>query len=440
MTASLRRLLALLCVLALAAAGCGDDDDGDNGAAPTGGGGDDLEVPTNVGGSMEVSAVWSGEEQAAFKQVLDAFTARTGTTVTFTSTGDDIATALRTRLAGGSPPDVAILPQPGLLRDLAGQNALQPIEEAAGRAIDRNWADDWRTLGTVNNQLYGLFYKAANKSTVWYNVGAFRTAGVEPPETFDELMRIAGTIRDSGIPPFSIGGGDGWVLTDLFENIYIRQAGPEKYDQLTTHDIPWTDPSVKEALRTMARVLDPALVNGSAVSTTFVQSVDNVFKKPPAAAMVIEGDFVPGVATVPAEPETDYNVFDFPSVGGSDPMVVGGGDAVVMMKDTPQARAFLTFLTTAEAAEIWARQGGFASPNKAVDEAAYANAIQRRNALALANAETFRFDMSDLAPAAFGGTVGRGEWAILQDLARNPGNVDAVATALEQAAAAAYAE
>ena len=442
MTASLRRLLALLCVLALTLAGCGggdDDDDGGTGGGPNDAGGDDLEVPANVGGSMEVAAVWSGEEQAAFKQVLDAFTARTGTTVTFTSTGDDIATALRTRLAGGAPPDVAILPQPGLLKDLASQNALKPIEDAAGKAIDKNWSKDWRALGTVNNQLYGLFYKAANKSTVWYNTGAFRAAGVQPPETFDDLMRIAGTIRDSGVPPFSIGGGDGWTLTDLFENIYLRQAGPEKYDQLTTHAIPWTDPSVKEALRTMARMLDPTLVNGSAVSTTFVQSVDNVFKKPPAAAIVAEGDFVPGVATVQAQAETDYNVFPFPSVGGSSPSIVGGGDAVVMLKDTPQARALITFLTTAEAAEIWAKQGGFASPNKAVDDAAYPDAIQRGNAEALANAETFRFDMSDLAPAAFGATVGRGEWAILQNLARNPADVDAVAAALEQAAAAAYA-
>ncbi len=432
---SFRRPLALVCLLTLVMAGCAGGGDNDTGTA---GDTDTGAVPENVGGTMEVAAVWSGEEQAAFNQVLEAFTARTGTAVTFTSTGDDIATALRTRLAGGSPPDVAILPQPGLLKELAAQNALKPIEDVAGAAIDKNWAKDWRTLGTVNNQLYGLFFKAANKSTVWYNAQAFNNAGVEPPQSFDDLMKAATTIKDSGVAPFSVGGGDGWTLTDLFENIYLRQAGPEKYDQLSTHAIPWTDQSVKDALRTMARVLDPAMVNGSAVSTTFVQSVDNVFKKPPAAAMVIEGDFVPGVATVEAQPETDYNVFAFPSVNGSRPMVMGGGDAVVMLKDTPQARALVTFLTTPEAAETWAKQGGFATPNKAVDDSVYPNAIQRQNAQALAEAETFRFDMSDLAPAAFGGTVGRGEWAILQDFARNPANVDATAAALEQAAAAEF--
>src|SRR5439155_20859087 len=135
--------------------------------------------------------------------------------------------------------------------------------------------------------------------------------------TFDELLSTAKTIKDSGVAPFSIGGSDGWTLTDLFENIYLRQAGPDKYDALATHSIPWTDPSVKQALTTMAKVLDPAMVNGSGVSTTFVQSVDNVFRNPPSAAMVIEAAFVPGVATVKATPVTDYNQFAFPSINGA---------------------------------------------------------------------------------------------------------------------------
>ena len=109
-----------------------------------------------------------------------------------------------------------------------------------------------------------------------------------------------------------------------------------------------------------------------------------------------------------------------------------------MMKDTPQARAFISFLATSEAGEIWAEQGGFSSPNKSVDESKYPNEIQRATATALANAETFRFDMSDLAPAEFGGTIGRGEWAILQEFAKNPSDIEGTANKLEAAAAAAF--
>ena len=187
----------------------------------------------------------------------------------------------------------------------------------------------------------------------------------------------------------------------------------------------------------MGRLLgDKSMIAGSVTQTSFVQSVDNVFRNPPAAAMVIEGDFVPGSATQKAEPVKDYNAFAFPGIGSSPPAVVGGGDAVTMLKDTPQARELVKFLATAEAAEIWAKLGGFSSPNKSVNPAVYPDEVTRSNASALAQASVFKFDMSDLAPADFGGTPGRGQWALLQQLADNPTNVDAIASQLEQAAAA----
>ena len=436
------RLAALFALLVLAGAACSSDDNKSSsggGAATTSGGSAQSSALNRVGGTMEVAAVWSAQEQANFKQVLDAFTAKTGTQVTFTSTGDDIATVLRTRLQGGQPPDVAVLPQPGLLKDLFNQNALKPIDDVVGQAVSDNWSKDWKDLGSVSGKLYGLFFKGANKSLGWYNATAFKNAGVKAPTTFDELLTTAKTVKDSGVTPFAIGGGSAWTLTDLFENIYLRQAGPQKYDQLSTHQIPWTDASVKQALTTMGRVLtDKSMISGSPTQTTFQQAVDLVFKTPPSAAIILEGDFVPGSATQKARPGTDYDSFAFPSIGGSQPSVVGGGDAVVMMKDTPQAKELVKFLATAEAAEIWAKLGGFSSPNKKVNASVYPDDVTRKNATALANAATFRFDMSDLAPAEFGGTPSRGEWALLQQFADNPSNVDGIASQLEAAAAAAF--
>ena len=436
------RWAAIASVLVLLAVACGGDDDDETGQPGTTTGGatqTTTQELARVGGTMEVAAVWSGQEQANFKQVLDAFTAKTGTQVTFTSTGDNIATVLRTRIEGNSPPDVAVLPQPGLLRDLARQNALKPIDDLVGTALSQDFAPHWKELGTVDGKLYGLFFKGANKSLVWYNTTAFRNAGVQPARTFDDLLTTARTIKDSGVTPFSLGGGAGWVLTDLFENIYLRQAGAQKYDQLSRHEIPWTDQSVKDALRTMARLLsDRSLFAGSVTQTQFVQSVDNVLRNPPAAAITIEGDFVPGSATQKAEPVRDYNSFAFPSINNSPASVVGGGDAVVMLKDTPQAKELVKFLASAEAAEIWAKLGGFSSPNRKVNASVYPDDVTRSNATALAQASIFKFDMSDLAPATFGGTPGRGEWALLQQFADSPSDVDGIASQLEQAAAAAF--
>jgi ABC-type glycerol-3-phosphate transport system substrate-binding protein len=112
----------------------------------------------------------------------------------------------------------------------------------------------------------------------------------------------------------------------------------------------------------------------------------------------------------------------------------------MMFKDTPAARALIKYLATPEAASLWAKRGGFSSPNKNVDPAVYPDPITRATATAIANTKVFRFDLSDLQPSSFGGTVGQGEFKIFQDFLKNPKNVDGTAQALESAAAKAFAK
>jgi ABC-type glycerol-3-phosphate transport system substrate-binding protein len=321
-----------------------------------------------VSGSVSIVGIWTGPEQKRFQAVLDGFKKLyPNVSAKYTSGGDNTPTILSTAIQGGNPPDLASIAQPGLMRDFATQGALKPITFARGD-VARNYTASWLTLGTVKGKLYGLFFKGANKSTVWYSTSAFKAAGVKAPKTWPALLAAANTIRASGTPAFSIGGADGWTLTDLFENIYLRQAGPTRYDQLTTHSIPWTNPTVKATLRTMGQVLKSDGMYGGttgALQTDFPTSVNNVWAKPPKAAMVLEGDFVPGVATTKAAAIKDYNVFQFPSVGGSAPAVVGGGDIVVMFKDTPASRALVKYLASPAAATIAAKYApGYSSPNK----------------------------------------------------------------------------
>jgi alpha-glucoside transport system substrate-binding protein len=399
---------------------------------------------TAVSGSISVVSEATGAEQKNFLKVLDGFKKlNPDVTVKYTSAGRQLPTLLGTAVEGGNPPDVALIPQPALMREFANRGALKPIEFLRS-TIKRNWSPGWLALGSVKGKLYGLYFKGANKSTIWYNVPAFKNAGVTAPKTWPQLQKVAATLKASGVPAYSIGGGDGWTLTDLFENIYIRLAGPTKYDQLSTHKIKWTDPSVKAALRTMATIFGDTsnIAGGSsgAVQTTFSDSVTQAFTPQPKAAMVLEADFVGGVitGTTKAKPITGFNVFSFPSINGSPPSVVTGGDAVVMFKDNPAARALLAYFATPQAAVIWAKLGGYSSPNKRVPASAYADPLQRKTALELAHARISRFDLSDLQPSAFGGTPGKGEWLLLQNFLKNPQNVDGTAAQLEQAAAAAY--
>jgi ABC-type glycerol-3-phosphate transport system substrate-binding protein len=396
-----------------------------------------------VSGSVSIIAKWTGDEQKSFEAVLAPFKkANPGVRIKYTGAGDNVPQIVSTAVQGGNPPDIATMPQPGLMKDFASRGALKPITFARA-AIARNYAPVWLSLGSVNGKLYGLFFKGANKSTIWYNVKSFRGAGVRPATSWPAFLRMAKTLRASGTPAYSIGGADGWTLTDLFENIYLRTAGGAKYDALSAHRLKWTDPSVKTALRDMAAILgDSGNIAGGtagALQTDFPTSVSNVFASNPKAAMVLEGDFVPGVVASknPLKPISGYNQFAFPSIGGSKPAVMGGGDIVVMFRDSPAARALITYLASAQAATIWASRGGFSSPNKNVRAGAYHDPLNRATAIALARASLFRFDMSDLQPAAFGSSTGQGEWKIFQDFLKSK-NVNGTAAALERSATAAY--
>jgi maltose-binding protein MalE len=397
----------------------------------------------SVSGDVSIVGVWTGDEEKSFNAVLDGFKkANPDINVSYKSTGDNTPTVLATAVAGGNPPDLAAVSQPGLVSDFQKKGALKNIDYAKA-ALTNNYPADIAKIGVIGGHVYGFLIKGANKSTVWYNVAAFKNAGVSHVGTWAQFLKAAKTLKASGTPAFSIGGADGWTLTDLFENIYLRQAGPAKYDLLSKHKIKWTDPSVVTALKTMGAVLQSSNMAGGtsgALQTDFPTSVSNVFATAPKAAMVIEGDFVPGVvaSSNKLKPVSGYNVFPFPAIGNTANYVEGGGDMLMAFKDTPAIRALVSYLATGKAQTIWAKRGGYTAPAKTVPASAYPDAITRATSTAVGKAKVFRFDLSDLQPASFGGTVGQGEFKLFQDFLKSPSNAKGIAQKLESAAAKAY--
>ncbi|MGC9538642.1 ABC transporter substrate-binding protein [Streptomyces sp. UG1] len=426
-------------VLALGATACG--------GGPVSAGGGDKALS---GQTVTVAGVWSGSEQKNFQKVLDAFTEKTGARTQFVSTGDNVSTVVGSKIEGGNAPDVVMVPQVGVLKQFAESGWLKPLSGAAQKSVDANFAPVWKNYGSVDGTLYGLYFKAAHKSTVWYSPDALAQAGVEPPKTYDAMLKAGRTVSDSGLAAFAVAGQDGWTLTDWFENVYLSQAGPEKYDALAAHKLKWTDASVVEALTTLGKLFkDKQLIAGGqkgALNTDFPGSVEKVFGPKPEAGMVYEGDFVAGVAKDQFGKKigADANFFPFPAVGAGKAPVVSGGDAAVVLKDGKNQKAgmaLLEYLATPEAAAVWAEAGGFLSPNKNVDLASYGDEVTRETAKSLVTAgdsDSVRFDMSDQAPAAFGGTKGAGEWKLLQDFLRDPSDAKGTAARLEAAAAKAY--
>jgi ABC-type glycerol-3-phosphate transport system substrate-binding protein len=396
------------------------------------------------GARLVVLGAWSGSEQRQFEAVLHGFTERTGASVTYVSAEHSVPAALDARFAGGAPPDVALLPQPGLLRHYAAAQRLVPLDSATSAVVRRDYSPIWQSLASADDTLYGVWFKAANKSLLWYDVGAFERAGMAPPDELGGLLDAARALRASGMVPFSVGGADEWTLTDWFENLYLQLAGPHDYDLLAAHDLAWTDPSVKTTLDFMAQLLAPQFLRGGlagALGTGFEDSVARAFSRPPGAAMVAEGDFVAGVITAQTKARIgiDVDVAPFPAAHSAVPAVVGGGDVAVQLRSSPAAAELMRYLATPAAAAIWAAAGGFISANLELDLSAYPDDVTRSIARSLLEAgDGFRFDLSDLQPAAFGSTPDVGMQGALRGLLISH-DVSGTAKRLEAAAAAAYA-
>lgn len=404
-------------------------------------------VNTAVSGSISFDGIWTASSgQKNFQDVIKGFNKLyPNVHVNYKPVGNNLPTVLATAVAGGHPPDMADIAQPGTIAQFAKQGKLKPITYASG-VISKNFAPAWAKLGTFSGKLYALPFKAANKSVVWYNVPAFKAAGVSPPKTFAQLLSAAKTIKASGTPAYSIGGADGWTLTDMFENIYLRTFGAAKYDALSTHKIKWTDPSVATALKTMAKIIgDTSNVYGGtsgALQYGFNDSVTNAFGSPSHAAMVFEADFVGGVisSSTKSKPKTGFNTFTWPSITpGADASAVEiAGDLFVTFRDNPAIEAFVKYLASPQAATIWAHEGGFGTGNHNVSPSVYPDPITRATEAPILSAKQVVFDMSDEQPPAFGATTGQGEWGLFQQFLKSPSNVSGIQKKLEAAAAKAY--
>ena len=392
------------------------------------------------GQTLNVAAAWSGAEQVNFEKVLDAFEQETGATVNYTSFGDNGPAYLQAQIEGKEPPNVAVISQPALLQSLASAGNLIPLDDSVTADVEKNFDASWVELGSADDTLYGVWFKAAHKSTVWYNADLYDEAGAVVPTDWDTFLEQLDLINDAGYAGISVGADVGWPLTDWFENVYLRTAGPELYDQLTNHEIPWTDESVTEALDVMAQLWSSDALQPGGAQRSFPDSVTAVFGTDPKAATVFEGDFVAGnIADDGTSTVGDNALFyDFPSIDGSESAVVSGGDVAVQLVDDEATTALMKYLASPEAAEIWIPEGGLLSPNKEVDTSVYPDDTSRQIAESLTSAETLRFDMSDLTPSAFGGTPGQGFWQEMITFYENPSDIEGTQQRLEQAAQSAY--
>lgn len=375
-------------------------------------------APDLSGQTLTISGPWLSPEADRFDILLNYFEAATGVDASYTGS-DSFEQQIVIDVEAGSAPNIAVFPQPGLAAVLASRGQLSPLGEDMAAWVEENYAagSSWVDLGTYGNdagedEFYGFFFNVNLKSLVWYVPENFEDAGYEVPETMEELIALSEQMVADGETPWCIGLGSGaatgWPATDWVEDIMLRTQPPEVYDAWTTNDIPFTDERVINAIEifgSFARNDDFVMGGAGTVATTdFRDSPSGLFASPPGCYMHRQASFIPAFFPDGTEVGEDADFFYFPSYEGEDlgNPVLGGGTLMAVTDPSDATSAFMAFLQTPFAHEIMMAQGGFLTPHSGVNLDAYATATEAGQGEILLGATTFRFDGSDLMPAAVG--------------------------------------
>ncbi len=370
------------------------------------------------GQEIEVFGPWLGPDQELVESVFAYFEAATGADIVYAGS-DSFEQQIVIDVEGGSPPNVAIFPQPGLAADLASKGQLVPLGEGLAEFMVENYGagQSWVDLGSYANaedvtEFFAFAYKVDLKSLVWYSPDNFTDAGYEVPTTMEDLLALSEQIVADGGTPWCIGLGSGdatgWPATDWVEDILLRTELPEVYDQWVTNEIPFNDERIVNALEIFGSIAknDAYVVGGAGAvaSTDFRDSPQGLFSVPPQCYLHHQASFIPSFFPEGTELGVDADFFYFPPFASEDlgNPVLGAGTMWAITEDSDATRVLFDFLTTPLAHEIWMAQSGFLTPHLGVNADLYANDTLRKQGAILTNATTFRFDGSDLMPGAIG--------------------------------------
>ena len=405
------------------------------------------------GTKVSIQTQWTGGEGEGFAAAIKDFAAATGIAIQVDSIGSSHETVLKTRIEGGSPPDMAALAQPTGVLAYAAEGKV--IDVATFMDSAKLKAEFPSTIGltTEGSHIWSIPTKADVKSMIWYPVKAFAAAGYAVPKTWDELVALSDKIVAAGSTPFCVSAGGpgtatGWELTDWVEEVLLKSEDPQVTNDWISHKITFSDPKIKAAFDKVGSLLfKTGYVDGGGqaiVNADLKTVMDPMFNQDTAAPgcwmqkipVWYGPDFFPDRRTSGGDSkykigdDGDIGIFPFPTISDTFKGAEGSADSFMVLNDRPEVRAFAEFLATPEGLEGWIKSVGVLSPNVKVPAEWYASNYKLKVANAIATGATaIGFDASDLMPP----TVGQGSfWTGISDWANSNGSdTDSVLKAID---------
>lgn len=363
------------------------------------------------GRRVDVFGAFVGEDASRFRESMRIFEEQTGIDVIYEGSGD-FESLITVRVEGGSPPDMGAFPQPGLLGDfVSGGHVIDLNDWFSMDYLQAQYDQSWLDMATMDGIMSGFWHRANVKSLVWYPKEPFEERGYAIPETWDELIDLSDQIVADGGVPWAIGvestGATGWVGTDWIEDILLRIAPPEVYDAWTVGEHPFDSPEVRRAFEIMSEIWfneDYVLGGTDAILLVpFGDSPNALFENPPEAWLHRQASFITAFFPEGAVVGEDVDFFYLPPIDEEyGRPVLSAGDIYGVFNDRPEVRALANFMTKGISTKSWIEAGGFVSPHADTPLDWYTTEADRRYAEIMQNADTFRFDGSDLMPGAVG--------------------------------------
>ncbi len=373
----------------------------------------------NEGTSVNVFTSILPPEQQLFEEAWAQFEECTGIDIVYEGS-DQFEAQLPTRIAGGNAPDIAFIPQPGLLAKLVSDGGPVAAPASTAALVDEYWNPAWKQYGTVDGTFYAAPLGSNMKSFVWYNPQTFAANGYTIPTTWDELWALSDQMVADGIKPWcgglESGGATGWPATDWLEQVMLRLYGGEVYDQWVNHEVTFQSPEVEAAMDVIAGWMkNPEYVNGGygdvqTIALTPFQDAGAGIAAGNECGMLQQASFYANFwqnfdESAVVGPEGTAYAFFLPQISDEFPNpVVGGGEFVTAFSDRPEVQAVQTYLASPDFHTNKAALGNWVSANGGVPLDTYAaGSIDQLSAEFLTNPNgIFRFDASDLMPAAVG--------------------------------------
>ena len=251
----------------------------------------------------------------------------------------------------GMPDVVSIWGQPAFLDEVLDAGVLAELNE-----------DDYKDYGFISGSLEGFkkdgkLYGLPRNTDVagfYYNQKMFEDNGWEVPKTYDELLDLAKKIKDKGIVPLAMDGGDGWPMAVYLSDILFKLTGSD-YATTVSNAIAnkdFTDANIKKATEILKESADAGLFQNGYDSQDYGTAM-NLFTNG-QAAMFYMGSWEASMALnedIPEDIRTNIRVFTMPVIEGGKGKATdiaawnGGGYAVSASSEVKdEAVKFLNYM------------------------------------------------------------------------------------------------